>query len=79
MVQAYVLIKIEPNQLVNVINRLQRIKSIRHFDVVTGPYDIIANVEVPHNTALGELISQKIPKIRGIKETITCHILTLEV
>ncbi len=61
-----------------VIHGLQKIKDIKHFDAVTGPYDIIAVAEVPHETALGDLISDKIEKIKGIKETLTCHVLTLE-
>lgn len=79
MVRVYILMKIEPNQLVNVIDGLQKIKSVKHFDVVTGPYDVIATAEVAHNTALVELVSKKVPGIEGVKETLTCHILTLEI
>ena len=79
MVRVYILMKIEPNQLMNVINGLQRIKSVKHFDVVTGPYDIIATAEVSHETVLSKLVSEKVSEIEGVKETLPCHILTLEV
>mgnify|MGYP001105172141 FL=1 len=51
MVRVYILMKIEPNQLFSVINELQKIKSVKHFDAVTGPYDIVATAEVSHETA----------------------------
>jgi len=47
--------------------------------VVTGPYDIIATAEVSHETVLSKLVSEKVSEIEGVKETLTCHILTLEV
>ena len=79
MVRVYILMKIEPNQLVNVMDGLEKIKSVKHFDVVTGPYDIIATAETSHETTLGKLVSQQVPEIEGVKETLTCHILALEI
>lgn len=79
MVRVYILMKVEPNQLFSVINELQKIKSVKHFDAVTGPYDIVATAEVSHETALSKLVSKEVPGIKGVKETLTCHILTLEV
>ncbi len=70
--RAYVLIEAETGEIVSVIAALHRLPGIRAADVVTGPYDIIATVELPEQRAIGRLVMDAIHGIAGIKRTITC-------
>jgi DNA-binding Lrp family transcriptional regulator len=46
-------------------------------DVVTGPYDVIARVEVDTIDALGKLVVAEIQAVEGITRTLTCPIVRL--
>jgi len=41
-------------------------------DIVTGPYDVIVVIEAPDIVILGNLVTEKIHKIPGVRRTITC-------
>ena len=66
MIKAYVLIRIEANKVDRVLTELTKIKE------VTGPFDLIAFVEVKDFQELGNLISGKVHKLDGILSTTTC-------
>ena len=59
----------------NVIEALSAIKGVKSVHSVTGPYDVIAFVEVPDTDALGELVITKIQLIDGIDYTLTCVVI----
>ena len=69
MIKAYVLIRIEANKVDRVLTELTKIKAAC---VVTGPFDLIAFVEVKDFQELGNLISGKVHKLDGILSTTTC-------
>jgi len=72
MIKAYVLIRIEANKVDRVLTELTEIKEIKTACVVTGPFDLIAFVEVKDFQELGNLISGKVHKLDGILSTTTC-------
>ncbi len=69
---AYVLIEVETGQVEEVIAALRSLQGIRAADVVTGPYDIIATIDLPEQRLIGRLVMDTIHGIAGLKRTITC-------
>jgi len=51
---------------------LSRLKGIKSVDTVTGPYDVIAIVEVDTLNEVGDIVTQHIHPIAGITRTVTC-------
>ena len=70
--RAYVLIEVEAGQVGEVIAALRSLQGIRAADIVTGPYDIIATIELPEQRLIGRLVMDAIHGIAGLKRTITC-------
>jgi DNA-binding Lrp family transcriptional regulator len=70
--RAYVLIEVEAGQIEEVIAALRSLQGIRAADVVTGPYDIIATIDLPEQRLIGRLVMDAIHGIAGLKRTITC-------
>jgi DNA-binding Lrp family transcriptional regulator len=70
--RAYVLIEVEAGQVEEVIAALRSLQGIRAADVVTGPYDIIATIDLPEQRLIGRLVMDTIHGIAGLKRTITC-------
>jgi DNA-binding Lrp family transcriptional regulator len=70
--RAYMLIEAEVGQVAEVIAALRGLQGVRAVDVVTGPYDIIAVIELPEQRAIGQLVMDEIHGMAGIKRTITC-------
>ena len=70
--RAYVLIEVEAGQIEEVIAALRSLQGIRAADIVTGPYDIIATIDLPEQRLIGRLVMDTIHGIAGLKRTITC-------
>ena len=71
MVRAYVLVKIEAGRAKEILERLRSIDSVVQADAVTGPVDLIVQVEASDPRALAELIFRSIQTVSGVKETDT--------
>ena len=71
MVRAYVLMKIEPGKIEDVLLRLRVSDHVRSADAVTGPNDVVALVEASEPPDLADLIFRSIQTISGVKETDT--------
>ena len=71
MVRAYVLMKIEPGKIEDVLLRLRASDHVRSADAVTGPNDVVALVEASDPPDLADLIFRSIQTISGVKETDT--------
>jgi len=74
-VKAYILANVEVSMGEEVFEALSTIKGITSVHNVTGPYDVIAQVEVPDTAALGELVVGEIQLIDGIDYTLTCVVM----
>jgi len=74
-VKAYILANVEAGLGEDVIEALSAIEGVKSAHNVTGPYDVIAFVEVPDTDALGELVITKIQLIEGIDYTLTCVVI----
>jgi len=74
-VKAYILANVEAGMGGEVIEALSAIEGVKSAHNVTGPYDVIAFVEVPDTAALGELVINEIQLIDGIDYTLTCVVI----
>ncbi len=72
MVRAYILVEIEAGQSDQILSDLKAISEVTAADAVTGPYDIIAVIEVQDNNTLGNLIRTRLQRLSGVKRTVTC-------
>ena len=70
--KAYILIETAVGTSKSVSDQLREINSVVRVDAVTGPYDIIAVINAPDLTTVGDLVTAQILVIDGIVRTITC-------
>ena len=75
-IEAYVLIKADIGKTTGVVEALAKLEGVRSAHSVTGPYDIIAALEVVDLDHLGSLMSD-VHCIGGIQRTTTCIAVTL--
>ncbi len=74
-VKAYILAGVEAGVGDDVVEALSALDGVKSAHNVTGPYDVIAFVEVPDTDALGELVITKVQPIEGIAYTLTCVVI----
>jgi DNA-binding Lrp family transcriptional regulator len=72
MAKAYILIECMVGRTREVVTSLSRLKGVKSVDTVTGPYDVIAIVEVDTLNEVGDVVTQHIHPIAGITRTVTC-------
>ena len=70
--KAFILIETAVGRGNDVIAAIQKVEGVKSVDLVTGPYDLVAIVEVPDLAALGELVTGKMHPVPGITRTVTC-------
>jgi DNA-binding Lrp family transcriptional regulator len=74
-VKAYILVNVEVGMGEDVLEALSATEGVKSAHNVTGPYDVIAFVEVPDTAALGGLVVNEIQLIDGIDYTLTCVVI----
>ena len=70
-VQAFILIDTSPGEARDVAAKLRQSPEVSAAHAVTGPHDIIAIIDAPDVSALGELIVQRIQSVPGVNRTLT--------
>lgn len=70
--KAYVLIKIRPGDIKEVVSRLRETAHVLEANMTFGPYDAVAVVEAGDLGALGTLIASSIQPMPGVEQTLTC-------
>ena len=76
---SYVLIQLAPGTTKTAAEVIAKIKGVKMAHAVTGPFDVIAFVEVPDLTTLSDLILAKIQNIEGVQKTQTAIVVTPDV
>jgi len=71
-VKAYVLVTLRTGGDEAIVGQLNQIGGITVAHYVTGPYDVIAFVEVDTIDDLRILVKSKIHKLENVIKTITC-------
>lgn len=77
MVKAYVLIKVDSNdvnKVANAINALEEVENLHH---IYGGFDLIAVIKTKNIIQLKEDVIEKITKVKGVSET-SCMIVADE-
>lgn len=74
MVRAYVLVQTSVGRIPHVAEALKAMPTTVQCDEVTGPYDVVALVEVPAIEDLGRLVASQIQTIEGLTRTVTCPV-----
>jgi DNA-binding Lrp family transcriptional regulator len=74
-IKAYILANVEVGMSEEVVEALSTIEGVESAHSVTGPYDVIAFVEVPDTAVLGNLVINGIQLIDGIDYTLTCVVI----
>ena len=75
-VRAYVLVKITGPNAEAIRRQVRRVPGVRRADLVTGPFDIVATVEVEDFKALVESVLTGIRGVEGVVDTLTCIAVT---
>jgi len=70
--KAFVLIEVTMGKTKEVVTIVEKIKGVKSVDAVTGPYDVIAMIEMPDVNDLGDLVTKHIHSVSGIARTVTC-------
>lgn len=74
--RAYILIRCDAGEDSNVADDINQVQvdgaRILHCNAVTGPYDVIAEVEAENLEILGHILSEHMQNVRGVQHTITC-------
>jgi DNA-binding Lrp family transcriptional regulator len=74
-IKAYILANVEAGMGEEVVEVLSVIEGVKSAHNVTGPYDVIAFVEVPDTAVLGDLVINGIQLMEGVDYTLTCVVM----
>jgi DNA-binding Lrp family transcriptional regulator len=69
--RAFVLIQTVPGRVEGVLRTLRRLEPVQSVDSVTGPYDLVAIVEVDELKDLSHVVAGTIGGLRGVTRTTT--------
>ena len=72
MTKAYILITTDPVAMNRVAEALRAMSAVQEVHEVMGPYDIVAEVEVPSVDQIGDLLRERVRTIEGVRSTLTC-------
>ena len=77
-VKAFVLIEATMGKTKEVVTALEKVEGVKSVDAVTGPYDVIALIEMPDVNAIGDIVTKRIHSVSGIARTVTCLAVRLD-
>ena len=77
MVKAYVLVQTEQGKMADAAEHLKSIEGVEEVDVVTGPYDVIAQIVADEIDAIGKLVVSEVQTAGGVVRTLTCPVVKL--
>jgi DNA-binding Lrp family transcriptional regulator len=73
---SYVLVQLAPGNAGSIARKISRIPGVKMAHAVTGPFDIIAYVEVPDLEALSDLVLSRLQKVKGVEKTQTALVVS---
>jgi DNA-binding Lrp family transcriptional regulator len=77
MIKAYVLIQTEVGKASEVAINLTGLSGVASALNVSGPYDVIAEVQAEDMDRLGQLVVSRVQSVAGITRTLTCPIIRI--
>jgi DNA-binding Lrp family transcriptional regulator len=76
-VRAYVLVQTEVGKAAHVCAQVARLEGVISAEDVTGPYDVIVQVEADSIDDLGKMVVSRLQLADGVTRTLTCPIVKL--
>lgn len=76
MLRAYVLIQTEVGRTGHVARTVAALDGVQEVHGITGPYDVIAQIQAPDLDALAKLVVSRIHSVGGVTRTLPCTILS---
>lgn len=73
--RGYVLLEAQAGKTEEALNKIRSIKGVKEVNLVTGPYDLIINIEADDLKKLGQIVSDEIQIIGSVTKTITCIVI----
>ena len=73
---SYVLVQLAPGNAKVAADRISRIPGVKMAHAVTGPFDVIAFVDVPDLDVLSDLVLSRIQRVKGVEKTQTAVVVT---
>ncbi len=70
--RAYVLIETQVGKVKAVVKDIRGLQGLVSVDAVTGPYDVIATIEMDNLNEIGDFVTAKIHTVKGISRIVTC-------
>ncbi|MDP3980971.1 MAG: Lrp/AsnC family transcriptional regulator [Chlamydiota bacterium] len=70
-VQAYVFIETDHGKAKDVNNQIRKLSFVKRCHVVTGPYDLVALIDAPDISTLGEDLVAKLQIIPGVIKSLS--------
>ncbi|HZG94068.1 MAG TPA: Lrp/AsnC ligand binding domain-containing protein [Mycobacteriales bacterium] len=77
MVQAYVLVEVDPGRAGEVNAAIAGAPGVLSCAVVTGPYDVVVHVSGDDVDSLSRAVESFVRSVDGVTRTITCPIFHL--
>ncbi len=78
MVQAYILIQTEVGRAAAVASDVAGLDGVTRAQDVTGPYDVIVQVQADDVEGLGRSVVSEVQKVPGITRTLTCPVVSAD-
>lgn len=72
--QAYVLIQTDLGRVGDILDLVAKLPGVVRADAVTGPYDIVALIDLESIEEIGREVVEGVQVIEGITRTLTCAI-----
>lgn len=75
MVRGHILITTAPGEMRDIRERIESLSNIKSVEMVTGPYDLIAQAEAEDLSTLTSTVLDNIRHITGVLDTTTCVVI----
>jgi len=69
--KGFVLVNVRIGEAPSVVQQMRSFPEVQSADMVIGPYDVVAVIDVPNTKAMSELVNQKIHGTPGVDHTVT--------
>jgi len=70
--RAYILIETQVGKSRDVVTALRSLPDVPSADIITGDFDIIAQIESADMVSMADLVTGRVQSIPGVIRTITC-------
>ncbi len=76
-VSAFVLVDVIGDHTKNAFKTITRIPGVKHVYVITGPHDLIVDIEAETMEDLNDLVLSRLRSVDGVRKTTTAIVLNL--